>query len=269
MLYSPSMDAHLQFAIELAQETGQLLMGYFRRAGLQSSLKADRTVVTEADLAADHLIRDAILRRYPQDEILSEELSPAYPDEAAASGRDVWIVDPVDGTTNFSLGVHIWGVLIARLVGGRPETAVMHFPAIGELYTAQRGQGAWLNGEPIYTRPPVPGLPAAFFTCCSRTFRRYQVSVPYKARILGSAAYSLCSVAHGVAVLGFEATPKIWDIAGPWLLVQEAGGEVGTLDGSQPFPLQTGLDYVRQSFPTLAAANPEMMAKGQAQIIPK
>jgi myo-inositol-1(or 4)-monophosphatase len=95
------------------------------------------------------------------------------------------------------------------------------------------------------------------------------VSVPYKARILGSAAYTLSTVARSTAILGFEATAKIWDLAAPWLVVCEAGGVVETLDGSQPFPMHAGADYSNLNFPVLAAANAEVTGRAHQQILPK
>ncbi len=264
------MSAHLSFAVELARQAGELLLRYFRLAELSTSLKADKSLVTEADLAADELIAAAVRREYPDDRLLSEELAPELGRAAGESaGPAVWIIDPLDGTTNFSLGLHVWGVVIARAAAGRPETAVLYFPLTGELYSAARGQGAHLNGEPIAVRPPQTGRPSAFFSCCSRSHRRYRISVPYKTRILGSAAYSLCAVARGAAVLAFEATPKIWDIAAGSLLVEEAGGVVGGLDGRGAFPLASGVDYGRLSLPTLAAADREVLEKAKGQILPR
>jgi myo-inositol-1(or 4)-monophosphatase len=260
------MNTALEFASGLARQTGELLLQYYRRSGVVTHLKADRSVVTDADLAADRLIRQEIQAAYPADGLLSEELNPGV---QACLPECVWVVDPLDGTTNFSLGLHVWGVLLARIVNGAPDTAALYFPLLDELYTAQRWGGAWLNGEPIQPRPPVKDQPAAFFACCGRTHRHYNVSVPYKPRILGSSAYTLCAVARGAAVLGFEATPKIWDLTAAWLLVQEAGGVVETYQGSAPFPLQTGVDYEHITFPTIAAANAGMVARGREMILPK
>ncbi len=260
------MISPLPFTSDLARQTGQLLLEYYAPSGSQVSLKADHTVVTEADLAADRLIAAAIQAAYPQDLLISEEKGTSLP--AGVSGP-TWVVDPLDGTTNFSLGLHAWGVSIARLENGWPVIAALYFPLFDELYTAQAGEGAFLNGEPIRVKPPVSDQPAAFFACCGRTHRRYSVSVPYKPRILGSAAYSFCAVARGAAVLGFETTPKLWDLAAAWLLMQEAGGAVATYDGSQPFPLQSGLDYSQKPYPTLFAATPELLLRGRAWIQPK
>jgi len=260
------MTSPLQFAADLARQAGQLLLGYYDPRGSQFSLKNDRTVVTEADLAADRLIAAALREAYPHDCLISEEKRTSLP---AGASEPAWVVDPLDGTTNFSLGLHVWGVAIARLENGWPQVAALYFPLLAELYTTQRGAGACLNGEPIHVKPPDPDQPAAFFACCGRTHRRYVVNVPYKPRILGSAAYSLCAVARGAAVLGFEATPKLWDLAAAWLVVQEAGGSIETYDGSQPFPLQTGLEYSHKPYPTLFAATAELLVRGREWIQPK
>lgn len=261
------METEINFAINLARQTGQMLLDQFTKGGFKMQRKADSSLVTEADVAADRHISQSIQERYPQDLLLSEELQPRYTGLAqTAQDGAIWIIDPLDGTTNFSMGLPFWGVLIARVTGGTPELGVIYFPAVDEMYTAQRGKGAFLNGQPLHTPTPEAGRPTAFFICCSRTYRRYNVEVPYKARILGSAAYSLCSVARGTAVLGFEATPKIWDIAAAWVLLKEAGGTIQTLNGVPPFPLNPGIDYGSQSFPTIAAANQEIAAQGRQQI---
>ena len=247
----------LPFAANLAEETGTLLKEYFHRQSLASELKSDNSLVTEADLAADRLLRQAIQREYPHDGILSEEGGTTYPN----GYTHVWVIDPLDGTTNFSLGLHYWGVSIARLRDGYPETAAVYFPLVDELYTAQRGQGAFLNGEPLRIKDPKLNSPNSFFACCSRTHKYYRVNLPYKTRMLGSAVYHLCAVAKSAAIIAFEATPKLWDIAGGWLIVREAGGSVQTLTGESPFPAEPGCEYAQKSFPTLAAADPRLVEK--------
>ena len=258
----------LSFAVRLAQDAGRLLLDYFEKAGLASSYKPDRTLVTEADFAVDRFISKAIAEDFPQDVNLSEELYPQI-SQAASSAKAVWVIDPLDGTTNFQLHLHIWGVLITRLIGGFPELSVQYFPKVNELYTAQHGRGAYLNGELLQIPSSSNQEKISFFSCCSRTFRNYKVNIPYKARILGSAAYSLCCVARGVAKLAFEATPKIWDLAAGWLLVEEAGGVLTTLDGSEPFPLDDQVDFGNQTFPLLAAASYEILERSRKQIEPR
>jgi myo-inositol-1(or 4)-monophosphatase len=259
------MDSSLTFAHELATLTGKKLLDYFTPNGTFTSLKEDYSVVTEADLAADQMIAEAIQRDYPGEALISEELQPTIGEMNSA----VWIVDPLDGTTNFSLGMPIWGVSIARLVDGWPAIAAVYFPVLDELFTAQRGAGAFLNGEVIHTQPPIPSKPTSFFSCCTRTFQQYDVTIPYKTRILGSACYSMCAVARGMAVVGFEATPKIWDISASWLVVAEAGGDVDTIESSKPFPLRANYDYRLKNYPVLVGANSKVHRKARTQIKPK
>jgi myo-inositol-1(or 4)-monophosphatase len=264
------LETPLEFALQLAGQAGELLLDYYHSDALAPSLKKDRTVVTQADLAVDHLLASAIQERFPQDHLISEELRPNYPSiDHTQAGQAVWIIDPLDGTTNFSLGLHFWGVLLARLVDGWPDLAVMYFPFVNELYTARRGQGATFNGQPLHIEPPGNRSPLSFFACCSRTHKHYQIDLPYKTRILGSTAYTLCTVARSMAIIGFESTAKIWDIAAPWLLVSEAGGQIETLDASRPFPLQARVDYAQKSYPVLAAATPELARRGHEKILPR
>ncbi len=252
----------LNFASQLAQKTGELLLEFYQPDGIKTFIKDDRTAVTEADLAADKFIRESIHAQFPDDGLLTEEADTTYP-----QGKDaVWIVDPLDGTTNFSLGLHYWGVAIARLIHGVPETAALYFPLLGELFTAQRGEGAYLNGERLHAKAPDVNQPFTFFACCSRSHRQYDIKIRYKTRILGSAAYGLTTVARGSAVLSFEVTPKVWDFAASWLVTREAGGVIEVLDGQPIFPLSPGIDYSGKSFPILAAATPELWAEGQNKI---
>jgi myo-inositol-1(or 4)-monophosphatase len=255
----------LSFTTDLARQTGELLLEYFSPNGVKSSFKSDRSVVTAADLSADQLISSAIQTNFPNDTLLSEELHPEIGDETTA----VWVIDPLDGSTNFSLGLHYWGTSIARLIDGWPEVAALYFPLLGEMYTAQKRQGATFNGKPLQIKPHDKSQPTSFFSCCSRSLKNYNIEVRYKTRILGSAAYSMCALARGAAILGFESTPKIWDIAGGWLVVQEAGGVIETLDGSEPFPIVAGQDYGECDYPTLIAATAQLAEKARTQIHPK
>jgi myo-inositol-1(or 4)-monophosphatase len=256
------MSESLEFATNLALHSGNLLRKYYNPAGLQATLKSDHTVVTEADLAADRLITEAIRKQYPQDKIISEESSHHLEDPYSPT----WIIDPLDGTTNFSLGLSIWGVSIARLLDGYPELGVLYFPMINELYITRRGSGSSLNRLPITTRAPDPNQPMSFFACCSRSFRYYDISIPYKPRIMGSGAYTFCMLARGSALLGFDAVPKIWDLAAVWLLVEEAGGYIAPFEGLPPFPISSNVDYGVTNYPTLAAATTDVFTFGQNKI---
>jgi myo-inositol-1(or 4)-monophosphatase len=256
------MTTLIDFTIDLALEAGKMLSERFKLTGTQSEVKADLSVVTEVDLAVDRFIADAIERHFPEDGLVSEELRPVSP-----SGKSpVWVVDPLDGTTNFALGLPFWGVSIARIKDGWPQAAALYFPTLDELYTAEAGKGAFFNHKPLRMGPPDGDIPAAFFACCSRAHREYLIEIPYKPRILGSAVYNYCALTRGISILGFEATPKIWDLAGGWLLVQEAGGIIESLEKPSPFPLQEEVDFRNFNFPTLAAASEKLMEMGRRKI---
>jgi myo-inositol-1(or 4)-monophosphatase len=242
----------LEFTTKLARNAGDLLLQYYHPAGIQSELKADHTVVTDADLAADEFLRAQITQAFPEDGILSEEAETTYPIDISR----VWVIDPLDGTTNFSLGLHYWGVSIARLKNGIPEVGVLYFPMINELFTAEQGHGAYLNGSQLQVVLPDPLEKRSFFSCCSRTHRSYKIEIPYKTRILGSAAYGLVAVARGSAAFALEITPKVWDFSASWLIMQEAGGFIAPLDGPTPFPLIPDTEYGNRSFALLTATTP-------------
>lgn len=249
----------LQYAEQLARETGRLLLNYYQSPATRSTLKPDHTILTEADLAADRHLTASLQTHFPEDDILSEEANTYY------RGNTTWVIDPLDGTSNFALGVHYWGVSIARIANGWPELAALYFPVIGEMYTARLGEGAFLNGVPIRTSASQSPRHVAFFTCDSRVYRKYQVDIPYKARILGSAAYNFCALARGVSTIGFETTPRIWDIAASWLVLKEAGGAI-TAYADDPFPLQPSTDYKPIPYPLLGAENEEALAQARKRI---
>lgn len=251
----------LIFAINLAQEAGAILRDHFWQKTYTSHYKADNSLVTDADLAADSWISGAIRMQFPQDSILSEEAQQSV-DSAVAS--PVWVIDPLDGTSNFSNGIPVWGVSIARLENGIPALGVLYFPLTNDLYTARQGMGAQLNYQPL--RPSL-SLPAPFFSCCSRTHRTYQVNVPYKARISGSVAFNLAAVARGGVAISFEVAPKVWDVAAAWLIVEESGALIEIFAGDHPFPLKQGINYDSVHFSTLAATSQPELIKARSWLI--
>lgn len=252
----------LNFAQDLARRTGDILRERYWNKQIQVGLKSDFSVVTEADTFADEMISQAIREAYPQDALISEEQFPAL-DRAA---RRVWVIDPLDGTANFSNALPIWGVSIALCIDGWPEIGVLYFPLTEDLYSARSGQGACLNGQKLQ---PEKHSQVSFFACCSRTHRRYQLAVPYKTRIPGSVAYNLASVARGDAAINLEVAPKIWDVAAAWVIVNEAGANIEILAGKSPFPIKPGEDYNASRFSTIAAVSTDEMKKARRWIQPR
>lgn len=258
--------AAAKIASGIATSAGELLLGYFRDEKLTSDWKSDYSIVTEADVAADHLIAGEIAKHFPGDAILSEELAPSSAAASPDAKPHTWVVDPLDGTTNFSLGIQHWGVCIARCDQKGPDVGVLFFPALGELYVASRGAGATMNGHAIHVRVPSSSRPVGMLASCARTPRLYHVNLPMKVRVFGSAAYTLVCVARGSAALGMETRPKLWDLAAGWCVVEEAGGVIETMDGSAPFPLVADRAYSDRSFPILAAASHDLLAQAREHI---
>lgn len=245
--------AYCDFASQLAAECGKLAAAGFGRHTAER--KSDGSLVTETDERVDRLISGRITAAYPDHAILSEEQSTAY-DPAYAF---TWVVDPIDGTTNFAQGLPIWGVSIALLYRGMPVVGVLDFPLLREQYVAVRGQGVLRAGKPLATAPNQVADDEHFLMKCTRTDRAYKLATPLKSRIMGSAAYHLCKVADGSALAGIEMAPKVWDLAAAWLILVEAGGVIAAADGDTIFPLAAeARDYKSRSITTFAAANPAL-----------
>jgi myo-inositol-1(or 4)-monophosphatase len=244
--------ALLQFAHELADGAASRLLKWFGKT--TAATKYDGSFVTQADLEVDRFIHDAVARRYPGHGLLTEETSLVY-----RGDEFTWVVDPLDGTNNFANGLPLWGVSIAVLCEGRPLAAVLDFPPLAERFSAVRGQGASWNGRPLAPRPPTEADGNHFFIIDSRGARHLEFSLRPKTRLLGSTAYDLGAVSRGMAVGCCELLPKVWDIAGGWLALSEAGATVAPLwSGVSVFPMQPGMNYADRVFPLLAAASPPM-----------
>jgi myo-inositol-1(or 4)-monophosphatase len=241
----------LSTALRIVEAAGDLIQSTDVWTG--ATRKTDGTLVTGADRAASRLITDLINAAYPDHRVLSEEDSTIYDSRTEFT----WIVDPLDGTTNYARGLPIWGVSLGLLEGGNPVAGVLAFPLLRETFAATLGGGATRNGVPLTTAPLQAPDDEHFMALCSRTGGRYRITTPLKPRILGSAAYHLAKVADGSLVAAIEATPKVWDIAAALLVLEEAGGVAKSLSQITPiFPLPPGVrDYRDTSFSLLAGAN--------------
>jgi myo-inositol-1(or 4)-monophosphatase len=248
-----------EFAAGLAAECGQLAAASF---GLHNARrKSDGTLVTKTDEQIDRLISVRIGNTFPGHAILSEEQATLYD----PTFEFTWVVDPVDGTTNFTHGMPIWGVSIALLHSGRPVVGILDFPLLHEQFQAVLGQGATRSGEKISTSPVTEPDDEQLIMKCTRTDKLFDLRTPLKSRIMGSAAYHICKVADGTAVAGIETTPKVWDLAAAYLITSEAGGVVVAADGDPIFPLPPARsDYKARSITTITAANASMLQHVQA-----
>ena len=249
------LDEALAFACALASEAAQQLQQTFGQFG--GSLKGDGSLVTQADLDTDRWMSAAIRSRYPDHGVLSEEQDTVF------HGQEwCWVVDPIDGTTNFAQGFPIWGVLIGLLHHGQPVLGVANFPLLSEQYCALRGRGAWLNGRPIQPAAlrsdPQTSRPVLenhlLFACCTRSLRQGRLDLPLKLRVPGTTGYDLALVARGTCVGSLDKAVHVWDVAAMWPILLEAGGEVrASLPTGTPFPLEPGRDYGPITFSVLSA----------------
>jgi myo-inositol-1(or 4)-monophosphatase len=254
----------LSFSQTTIKTVGQQLLQDFGSA--QADEKDDGSLVTQSDNWADAEIRSAIASTFPSHGILSEEGEHVFPDTEWC-----WIVDPVDATTNFARGIPIWGISLGLLYRGTPVFGYVHLPPLNQTFHGffagdfahnkiftNIPTGAFLNGKPIC--PTADKLSGNhLFNLCSRSVG-IGPHLPSKVRMLGMATYNFLTVASGAVLGGVEATPKIWDIAGSWVIVKAAGAVWLPLDSQAIFPLEVGRNYGRISYPTLVMNRQELVS---------
>ncbi|HID81786.1 MAG TPA: inositol monophosphatase [Chromatiales bacterium] len=228
----------LNIAVQAARAAGHVIIRHINRIdSLTISNKARNDFVSEVDRMAEAEIIEVIKKAYPEHSILAEE-------SGLTQGNDFqWVIDPLDGTTNFLYGIPHYAVSIAMQANGRTEQAVVFDPFKDELFTASYGAGAWLNNKRIRVSDRrgmenaligtgIPFRPEQDLETYIDTLR---VIVPDTAGIrrAGSAALDLAYVAAGRLDGFWEFSLKPWDMAAGLLLVQESGGLVGDLHGEQ------------------------------------
>jgi len=231
------MNADLQVAVAAAEAGGAVLRDRFGHR-LAVAYKGEVDLVTDADRAAESAVLDVIRRARPGDDILAEEGG------GSQRGCDrLWVVDPLDGTTNFAHGFPWFAVSVALAVAGRVTVGVILQPLSGELFTAVRGGGARLNGHPLHVSA-TSGLERAFLaTGFPYDRRRSEVDnldhyarfqkAAFACRRAGAACLDLAYVAAGRFDGFWEMKLKPWDMAAGRLLVEEAGGRVSDFDGRE------------------------------------
>jgi myo-inositol-1(or 4)-monophosphatase len=226
----------------IAHEAGTLLMDYFARR-VTFEYKGDVDLVTEADRASERLIVERLQERWPEHGIVGEEGTRSSPD---ADYR--WYVDPLDGTTNFAHGFPVFCVSIALVRKDEQlETGVLYDPTRDEMFSAERGQGATLNGAAIHVSKTASLAESLLGTGFPSHKRHQNPNIHFYHQITlrshglrraGSAALDLANVASGRYDGFWEFNLNPWDTAAGVLLVREAGGRVTGFDGG-PFHLDS------------------------------
>ncbi len=240
------------------------------------TMKADGTPVTPHDRATDERIVTTLLDAFPGHGAVSEEQS-----HVASDAEWTWVLDPIDGTSNFIAGLPYWCVAIALCLQGSPVLGVVEAPALGLRFQAVAGGGATqrdATGEQaLRVTAPVPlhdpssaHVPALLSGGAARDLAADGARM--NARLLGASALDLAMVARGSAPLSVALGPHVWDIAAGALLVTEAGGAVLGAGERPLLPLTAGRDYADAVIPTAAACDEpsaatalEAVARGRAR----
>ncbi|MFE6995032.1 inositol monophosphatase family protein [Microbacterium sp. NPDC057659] len=232
-----SLDDDLELALRLADAADAQSLPRFDAADLEVSLKADRSHVTDADLATERAIRDIIAAERPGDGILGEEFG---------TGGDThrqWIIDPIDGTANFLRGVPLWGTMISLAIDGMPTIGVVSMPALGRRWWGVVNRGAWTNADGGYrpiTVSEVDSLDDASVSFQSITQWADAGHLPellalaervWRDRAYGD-VYSYMLLAEGRLEMVAEFDVKEYDIAAAVAIVRAAGGRFSAFDGS-------------------------------------
>ncbi len=256
-------------AIKAAKLGRKVLNQYFGRLEHVEE-KYQAGLVSEADKESEMAIFDYLRRNFPHDDFVGEEsaqdLSGYLPINEPGRGR--WIVDPLDGTTNYIHRFPIFCVSIGYEIDGIIQVGVIDVPQLGEVYTTMKGFGSYVNGRPLRVSETKTlhesFLATGFFgenpVILDEQLKMFSDLVKRcrAVRRPGSAAYDLCMVARGVYDAYWERNLKPWDSAAGMLLVQEAGGEVTTFRGHEFHPFKN----------SILAGNPHMMAHIQKFLAP-
>ncbi len=234
----------LQYVLECAQSAAQILLRHFDQPHDVQVKESPSSIVTEADLASDHYIRDYIEKRFPDHNVLTEESGFVN-----RGSKYTWIADPLDGTSNFAAGLPWFGVMMTLLENGAPTAAAMVLPAEEVVYTAEHGKGARKNGKPARVSESTSleqvlcavGMDAheqpEAALAQGHTLARIAQKVR-NVRCTNSLVDFACTIDGRLGgIVNFNC--MIWDIAAPLLILSEAGGQLTDLQGR---PLQLQLD---------------------------
>ena len=228
----------LAFALELAALADEITLARFRADDLVIETKPDLTPVTEADRGVERLVRDRLATSRPGDAIVGEEFG------GSGSGPRRWIVDPIDGTKNYVRGIPVWATLLALEVSGEVEVGVVSAPALNRRWWAKRGAGAYVDDGRGTRRLRVSGIARLEDAqLCFAGFEDWEGIGRlddlldlgrrcWRTRGLGD-VWMYMLVAEGGVDIGLDAEVKLWDLAAPMVIVEEAGGRFTDLGGAR------------------------------------
>ncbi|MGE3285571.1 MAG: histidinol-phosphatase [Pseudonocardia sp.] len=237
----------LTLALRLADAADAITLERFRAADLLVTRKPDRTPVTDADTAAEDVLREILAAERPGDDVLGEERGGP---SGAAAGR-CWVLDPIDGTKNFSRGMPVWASLVALTVDGTPVVGVVSAPALGRRWWAAVGSGAWTSdlggGARRIAVSGVADLGDAYLTTTDMTIFGDRLdtylslaAACWETRAFGD-FWQYCLVAEGAVDIAVDGAANPWDLAAVVTIVREAGGRLTDLTGAETWAGGDGL----------------------------
>jgi len=237
MPLSQSGKSSLEVAAEAARKAGEILKTHFREK-TQVKYKGRANIVTDIDLQSDKSLKSILRAEYPDHSILSEESEAT---EGNSSYK--WILDPLDGTNNYSFGIPFFSIVIALTKGKDVLLGIIYDPLRNEMFSARKGKGATLNNSPIHVtrkktvQESLIGLDLGYVDEKGKRSLEFITSLwpeMYAYRIMGSAALGMAYTACGRLDLYFHFLLYPWELACGQLLVTEAGGVVTDLEGKPP-----------------------------------
>jgi len=230
------MDINLQLIKEIVIAASKAEL-HPRFNAVERAYKPDGSVVTEADLVMQETLITHLYSAYPDIELLGEEMTADQQHDLLSSGKSLWCLDPVDGTSNFAAGFPYFTVSLALIEKGEVSLALVYDPIRDECFSAQRGQGAYLNEQRLSTKETGLALTKAialidFKRLTPELAVQLVTKIPYASqRSLGSIALELCWIAAGRGHIYLHAKQHLWDYAAAHLILKEAGGYACTLEG--------------------------------------
>jgi myo-inositol-1(or 4)-monophosphatase len=259
-----TLSQDLQYATDLARGAGSIILEQYGKVErlTKTHAAASQEAVTEADRASQRLIVAGLRKRFATDGIIGEESETGTSitfDCSDPRGRN-WVIDPIDGTNNFISGLGAFAVCIGLLDQGMPVLGVVYDVTRDQMYTAVKGEGAWLGSKRLTAaQTPLDASALVMFTSnllgaegrCPRWAHNCLGQTDWKMRILGSAALEATMVAAGVAHGAITVNGKLWDCAAPAALLLEAGALLTDLKGQPVFPFNLAR-YAGAKVPFLA-----------------
>lgn len=248
----------------IVQLAKQEVLSRFEKVSAKT--KADGTLLTEADTEMQKATQTFLSQYWPQFEFLGEESSKETQKAAINSQSGCWVLDPVDGTSNFASGIPFFSVSLALIIEGEIQLGIVYDPSRDELFAARKGMGASLNNTPFVASTSKKTLKQCIGII---DFKRLPEALaiemgkkpPFSSqRSFGSVALDWCWIAAGRGQIYCHGSQHLWDYAAGWLILSEAGGKSCTLEGEEVMIAEV----VKRS--AVAATTPELFAEWQAYL---